>query len=110
MDTLARRPDAVLVAAETVHDFQLQRGDLIRLRLQHGHTKQYKTVPFHYAGVAKEFPTRPTDSFLVANADYVARATDSIAVGTFLVPRTCAEPAALARRMPTRSGTSRHAT
>jgi len=110
MDTLARRPDAVLVAAETVHDFQLQRGDLIRLRLQHGHTKQYKTVPFHYAGVAKEFPTAPTDSFLVANADYVARATDSIAVGTFLVQTNGADPAAVARRMRAQVGTSAQVT
>ncbi len=26
-------------------------------------------MPFHYAGIAKEFPTAPRDSFLVANAD-----------------------------------------
>ena len=47
-----------------------------------GARSSFKTVPFHYAGVAKEFPTAPTDSFLVANADYVARATGSDAVGT----------------------------
>ena len=29
-------------------------------------------MPFHYVGVAKEFPTAPHDSFLLANADYVA--------------------------------------
>ena len=42
-------------------------------------------MPFHYAGVAKEFPTAPHDSFFVANADYVAAATGSDAVGVFLV-------------------------
>jgi putative ABC transport system permease protein len=85
MDKLAHRPDGVLVAAETVRDFQLQPGDLLRLRLQNGATKRYKTVPFHYLGVAKEFPTAPTDSFLVANAGYIAKATGSDAVGEFLV-------------------------
>ena len=35
-------------------------------------TRAASTVPFHYVGVANEFPTAPRDSFLVANADYVA--------------------------------------
>jgi putative ABC transport system permease protein len=83
--TLAARPDAVLVSAETVHDYQLQPGDLLNLRLQDGRTKQYRTVPFHYVGVAKEFPTAPSDSFLVANATYVAAQTGSDAVGTVLI-------------------------
>jgi putative ABC transport system permease protein len=85
MATLAEQPDSVLVAAETVKDFQLQPGDKLNLRLQNGRTKQLTTVPFRYAGVAKEFPTAPTDSFLVANASYVAQKTGSNAVGDFLV-------------------------
>src|SRR5439155_7357717 len=75
MSRLAQRPDGVLVSAETVKDFQLQPGDLLRLRLQDGRTKQFKTILFHYIGVAKEFPTAPVDSFLLANAAYVARTT-----------------------------------
>ena len=47
--------------------------------------QQYTTVPFHYVGVVNEFPTAPKDSFLVANASYVATQTGSDAVGTFLV-------------------------
>lgn len=85
IDTLARRPDSVLVSAETVHDFQLLPGDALTLRLQDGDTKQFTDVPFHYVGVVKEFPTAPRDSFLVANADYVAEQTGSDAVGAFLV-------------------------
>ena len=69
MGTLAARPDSILVSDETVKDFQLRPGDLINLRLQVGATQSYKTVPFHYAGIAKEFPTAPHDSFFVANAD-----------------------------------------
>ena len=83
--TLAREPDSVLVSLETVHDFQLHLGDPLTLRLQDGRTRQYRDVTFHYAGVVKEFPTAPSDSFVVANADYVARQTGSAAVGTFLV-------------------------
>ena len=85
MAALASRPDAVLVSAETVNDFQLAPGDLIKLRLQDTTTQQYTTVPFHYVGIVNEFPTAPKDSFLVANASYVAARTGSDAVGTFLV-------------------------
>ena len=110
MQTLARRPDSVLVAAETVRDFQLHPGDLVRLRLQDGRTKQFKTVPFHYAGVANEFPTAPTDSFLVANADYVARATASNAVGSFLVQTDGTNPGTVAAALRGELGTSARVT
>ncbi len=83
--TLAAHPDSVLVSAETVHDFQLRPGDHLTVRLQNGRTKRYVDVPFHYAGVVAEFPTAPSDSFLLANARYVARATGSDTVGAFLV-------------------------
>ena len=85
MATLGAKPDSLLVSAETVHDFQLLPGDAITLRLQDGQTKQYVDVPFHYVGVAKEFPTAPHDSFLLANADYIAKMTGSDTVGAFLV-------------------------
>jgi putative ABC transport system permease protein len=97
MKTLAQKPDSVLVSAETVKDFQLHPGDPLRLRLQDGQTKRFRTVPFHYAGVAKEFPTAPTDSFLVANASYVAHATGSDAVGTFLLQTDGTAPPKVAR-------------
>jgi putative ABC transport system permease protein len=105
MRQLARRPDSVLVAAETVKDFQLHLGDRLRLRLQNARTKRVVSVPFRYAGVAKEFPTAPTDSFIVANADYVARATGSGAVGTFLVQTDGTSPATVARRIRHAVGT-----
>jgi putative ABC transport system permease protein len=85
MSALARQPDAILVSDETVKDFQLAPGDLLRLRLQDSRTKAFREVPFHYAGVVKEFPTAPHDSFFVANAEYVAKATGSDAVGAFLL-------------------------
>ncbi|MEY2400315.1 MAG: putative transport system permease protein [Ilumatobacteraceae bacterium] len=85
MATLGAKPDSLLVSAETVHDFQLLPGDAITLRLQNGTTKEYVDVPFHYVGVAKEFPTAPHDSFLLANANYVAEKTGTDTVGAFLV-------------------------
>jgi putative ABC transport system permease protein len=99
MQTLAKQPDGILVASETVTDFQLRPGDLLRLRLQDGRTKALRTVPFHYVGVAKEFPTAPTDSFLVANADYVAKATGSDAVGSFLLQTDGTSPRTVAARV-----------
>ncbi|GLP70193.1 hypothetical protein TUSST3_68140 [Streptomyces sp. TUS-ST3] len=85
MQRLARHPDNLLVSVETVNDFQLSPGDTVNLRVQDARTKALHTVPFHYAGIAKEFPTAPKDSFFVANASYVANATGSDAVGAFLL-------------------------
>jgi putative ABC transport system permease protein len=96
----------VLVAGETVKDFQLKPNDRINLRLLDGHTHQYKTVAFHYVGVAKEFPTAPTDSFLVANASYVAKATGNPSIGTYLIQTNGASPGAVAQRLRQDLGTS----
>jgi putative ABC transport system permease protein len=106
MKTLATRPDGVLVSAETVKDFQLHPGDLLRLRLQDGQTKQFKTVPFHYVGVALEFPTAPHDSFFVANQAYVSRATGSDAVGAFLVQTDGTNPGVVSQRLRDQLGTT----
>ncbi len=99
MRALAARPDSVLVSAETVKDFQLNPGDLLNLRLQDGRTKGFTTVPFHYAGVVKEFPTAPKDSFFVANASYVTQRTGSDAVGAFLVDAGGHDVASVAARV-----------
>ncbi len=106
MSTLAARPDNLLVSAETVKDFQLQPGATVRLRLQDGVTKRLKTVQFHYVGVAKEFPTAPKDSFLIANQSYIAKATGSNAVGTFLVQTDGTNPATVASAIRKQVGTS----
>ena len=107
-DTLAalqRKPDGVLLSAETLHDYQLHRGDLIRIRLQTGSDHAYRPVDFHVIGQVTEWPTAPKDSFIVANADYITQQTGSDAVGTFLVstPTPAATAAALRSRL---AGTS----
>ena len=103
---LASKPDSLLVSAETVHDFQLLPGDAITLRLQDGKTKQFVDVAFHYAGVAREFPTAPHDSFMLANAEYVARMTGSDTVGAFLVDTGGIHVGAVADALRQRLGTS----
>jgi putative ABC transport system permease protein len=85
LSRLASRPDAILVSAETVNTYQLKPGDLLRLRLQNNRTHAYQLVSFHYVGIVNEFPTAPKDSFIIANAPYLAKQTHSHATGTFLI-------------------------
>ena len=99
MARLAARDDAVLVSAETARDFQLVRGDAIHLRLQDGRTKQYIDVPFTYTGVVKKFPSAPSDSFIVANAAYVASKTGNDTIGSFLIDTARADSTAVATRV-----------
>ena len=98
LDRLAATPDGILVSEETVQDFQLQRGDTINLRLIDARDHQYHPVAFKFIGVAREFPTAPKDSFLVANAAYVARMTGSDA-SEYVLMRAQDDPAALSRQV-----------
>ena len=82
--------DGVLVSAETVTDFQLKPGDKINLRLRNVSDGAYHVVPFTFIGVVREFPTAPTDSFLVANADYVAKQTGISTAETLLIKSSIA--------------------
>ncbi|MFM0197846.1 FtsX-like permease family protein [Paraburkholderia strydomiana] len=99
LDLLARTPDGILVSEETVKDFQLHVGDEINLRLQDAQDHQYHVVRFHFVGVVREFPTAPRDSFLVANAPYVARQTHASAAEVVLLktPTAPAQVASAAR-------------
>jgi putative ABC transport system permease protein len=85
MHALTTTPDGVLLSAETLRDYQLHPGDLIRLRLPVGPAGTYQAVPFHVVGQVSEFPTAPKDSFIVANGKYVDRVTRSDTVSAFLV-------------------------
>jgi putative ABC transport system permease protein len=105
---LRSRPDGILVSAETVNDFQLSPGDLVRLRIQDARTHRYVAVPFHYVGIVNEFPTAPKDSFIVANTDYIAARTHSDAVGTFLIDTGGHDISGVARRVSAVVGTSGH--
>ena len=107
---LTSTEDGVLVSDETVHDFQLQMGDQLRIRMQ-GPDNAYHVVPFRFVGVARVFPTAPRDSFLVANAAYVAKKTGVADYETLLI-KTSVSPKAMAGRVrglvDTSSGVSVH--
>jgi putative ABC transport system permease protein len=94
MTKLAATPDGILVSEETVSDFQLTLGDTLNLRLM-GADHQYRAVPFTFVGVAREFPTAPKDSFLVANAGYVAQMTGN-ASAEYVLLRSAGDPVAMA--------------
>lgn len=99
---LAATPDGILVSEETVQTFQLHLGDLLMLRLQDARTHRYVPVRFRFIGVSREFPTAPKDSFLVANASYVAKQTHSDAAEILLLrtdPGAVGSVASAARRL-----------
>jgi putative ABC transport system permease protein len=98
LSVLQNTPDGVLVSEETVTDFQPEPGDTINLRLQSATDHQYHVVPFRFIGVTREFPTAPHDSFLVANASYVAKMTGNAAAEVVLI-RAAADPATLHQRV-----------
>jgi putative ABC transport system permease protein len=85
----------VLLSQETVNDFQLAVGDPINLRLLNRADHATSTVPFHFVGVISEFPTAPKDSFLVANAAYLAAQTHNPNAEIVLV-RSGTDPSRLA--------------
>ena len=82
--------DGVLLSDETVTDFQLKPGDKINLRLRNASDGAYHVVPFSFIGVVREFPTAPTDSFLVANANYIAKQTGISTAETLLIKSSIA--------------------
>jgi putative ABC transport system permease protein len=105
---LQARPDGVLLSAETLHDYQLHPGDLIRIRLQSGPSRAYTPVDFHVVGQVTEWPTAPKDSFIVANASYITQHTGDGAIGTFLVStKTPAATAQALRANPAASSGAR---
>ena len=96
LKALHTTPDGVLVSQETVKDFQLTQGDTINLRLMSATDHQYHPVAFHFVGVAREFPTAPKDSFLVANSTYIAKMTGNSAQ-EYVLMKSSGDPAVVAR-------------
>ncbi len=67
--------DGIVVSKETITDFSLKNGDLLRLRVLDQRTGRFQIVPFHVAGIVQEFPSAPKDSFMVANLSYLESVT-----------------------------------
>ena len=98
MARLRARPDGVLVSKETISDYSLHHGDLLKLRVLDHRTGQFHVVPFHVVGTVQEFPSAPRDSFMVANARYL-EAADHAGGPNVVFARTTGDPPAVARRV-----------
>jgi putative ABC transport system permease protein len=75
LDRLRTTPDGILVSKETMSDYSLRLGDLLRLRVLDHAKARFKVAPFHVIGVVQEFPSAPKDSFMVTNISYLEKVT-----------------------------------
>jgi putative ABC transport system permease protein len=75
LSRLRSRPDAILVSLETINDYSLHLGDLLKLRVLDRSSGRFRIARFHVAGVVQEFPAAPRDSFMVANRSYLEQLT-----------------------------------
>jgi putative ABC transport system permease protein len=77
MSRLASTRDGILVSKETISDFSLNTGDLLKLRVLDQKSGRFRVVPFHVVGIVQEFPSAPKDSFMVTNLNYLQAADHS---------------------------------
>jgi len=98
LDRLRSTPDGILVSKETITDYSLRVGDLLRLRVLDRRTGRFRVAPFHVVGVVQEFPAAPKDSFMVANLPYLERVTHGPGPNLVFV-RANGDPGALAHRV-----------
>jgi putative ABC transport system permease protein len=103
---LARTPNGVLLSAEVVHDYQLQPGDTLVMRLLDRKTNAPISAKFRYIGITNEFPTAPKDAYTIVNASYVTKVTGDPGIGAFLIQTPSASPAAVAKRVAAAVGTA----
>jgi putative ABC transport system permease protein len=75
LSRLRARPDGILVSKETVTDYSLAQGDLLKLRVLDRRSGSFRIAPFHVVGIVQEFPSAPRDSFMVANLSYLHAVT-----------------------------------
>jgi putative ABC transport system permease protein len=103
LDRLRSTRDGILVSKETITDYSLRPGDLLRLRvLDHGNGR-FRVAPFHVVGIVQEFPSAPKDSFMVANLGYLRHITHDPGPNVILI-RAEGDPHALAHRVAAATG------
>jgi putative ABC transport system permease protein len=98
LERLRTRRDGILVSKETITDYSLNLGDLLRLRVLDHRTGRFRVAPFHVVGIVQEFPSAPKDSFMVANLGYLRAATNDPGPNVVLV-HARGNPDALAGRV-----------
>jgi putative ABC transport system permease protein len=95
---LRERPDGILVSKETITDYSLKVGDLLRLRVLDHRSGRFRVVSFHVVGTVQEFPSAPRDSFMVANLSYLSHA-DRAGGPNVVFARSSEDPATVATRV-----------
>ena len=95
---LGERPDGILVSKETITDYSLKVGDLLRLRVLDHRSGRFRVVPFHVVGTVQEFPSAPRDSFMVANLSYLSHA-DRAGGPNVVFAKASEDPATVASRV-----------
>jgi len=90
--------DGIVVSKETITDFSLKNGDLLRLLVLDQRTGRFHVVPFHVAGIVQEFPSAPKDSFMVANLSYLESVTHAGGPNVVFA-RANGDPPVVARRV-----------
>jgi putative ABC transport system permease protein len=98
LDRLKSTRDGIVVSKETITDYSLEVGDLLRLRVLDHRSSNFRIVPFHVVGTVQEFPSAPRDSFMVANLAYLQRA-DHAGGPNVVFASTSDDPAAVAARV-----------
>jgi putative ABC transport system permease protein len=95
---LRATPDGILVSRETITDYSLRTGDLLKLRVLDRSSGKFHVVPFHVVGVVQEFPSAPKDSFMVTNLSYLQRVTHDPGPNVIFV-KAKGDPVAVSRRI-----------
>jgi len=98
LSRLRSTPDGILVSKETITDFSLKNGDLLRLLVLDQRTGRFHVVPFHVAGIVQELPSAPKDSFMVANLGYLESVTHAGGPNVVFA-KAAGDPSAVARRV-----------
>lgn len=98
LSRLRSTSDGIVVSKETITDFSLKNGDLLRLLVLDQRTGHFHVVPFHVAGIVQEFPSAPKDSFMVANLNYLEAVTHAGGPNVVFA-KASGDPPAVARRV-----------
>ena len=105
MNRLRTTPDGILVSKETITDYSLKIGDLLRLRVLDHSSGRFRVVPFHVVGSVQEFPSAPKDSFMVANLTYLSAAARDQGPNAVFA-RVSGDPVAVASRIAAATSTA----
>ncbi|MDX6594923.1 MAG: putative transport system permease protein [Solirubrobacterales bacterium] len=98
LNRLQENRDGMIVSKETITDYSLKVGDLLRLRILNHANGNFHIVPFHVVGAVQEFPSAPRDSFMVANLSYL-QAADRAGGPNVVFAGTSENPATVAARV-----------